>query len=205
MSEDFLRLVSQANPSTRPPWSRQQQYQPANNGNGYPNRSDALMDPFFDDHDDEENVPDSAFGPIPIQGPTRSQESHLPLSRNAAPPAGRGGLESGSEPGSGSHSQAFPPGWNFDDDDFISSNSQTFPGSSNYPPPPPPKKPKSEKLITRLRKHKWNWPWGKEIMLKGERAIALNNRSANGEFCSNHVSTSKYNLVTFLPKFLFGR
>jgi phospholipid-transporting ATPase len=102
------------------------------------------MDPFFDDHDEEENVPDSAFGPIPVPGPNRSQESHLPLSRNAAPPAG--GLESGGSM-SGSQSQGVPQGWNFDDDDFIS-GSQTFPGTSNYPPPPPPKKPKSEKLIT---------------------------------------------------------
>ena len=198
MTEDFLRLVSQANPAARPPWPRQQQYQPANNGNGYPDRSDALMDPFFDDHDDDENIPDSAFGPIPVQGPMRSQESQLPLSRAAAPPAGGGGSESGA-----SQSQELPPVWNFDDDDFISNNEQTFPGSSNYPPPHPPQKPKTGSPVS--RKHKWKWPWRKEKTLAGERVIALNNSAANGEFCSNHVSTSKYNLVTFLPKFLFGK
>ncbi|KAK7057494.1 putative phospholipid-transporting ATPase [Favolaschia claudopus] len=85
MSDDFLRLVSQANPAARQP-----QYQPAN---GYPpastsspfaDRSPQIMDPFFDDDDD---VPDSAFG-RPPPGPMDSQASGLPLTRNAVPPAG---------------------------------------------------------------------------------------------------------------------
>lgn len=39
----------------------------------------------------------------------------------------------------------------------------------------------------------------------GPRIIQLNNPSANAEnrFVNNHVSTSKYNLITFLPKFIF--
>ena len=74
MSDDFVRLVSQANPAFR-------QYQPANNG--YPpsssfsphshSPSGQALDPFFDDDDD---IPDSAFGrPILMQ----SKESGLPL------------------------------------------------------------------------------------------------------------------------------
>src|SRR4051812_22485589 len=113
MSDDFLRLVSQANPATR-------QYQPANNGyppaaaaGPYSDQSPQIMDPFFDDEDD--NVPDSAFG---RPAPMRSQESGLPLSRNAAAPAGTG--PSGSTNG-------LPQGWNFDDDDFQPANGQTFP------------------------------------------------------------------------------
>jgi phospholipid-transporting ATPase len=197
MTEDFLRLVSQANPAARP---RHQQYQPANGGNGHPDRSDALMDPFFDDHDDEDNVPDSAFGPIPVTtGPNRSQESQLPLSRNAAPTAG-GGTVLTSAP----QSQGLPQGWNFDDEDFISVNSQTFPGSSDYPPPPT-KKPQSKSLVSRLKSQKWKWPWEKDQTLTGDRIVALNNSAPNVDFCSNHVSTSKYNLATFLPKFLFGK
>lgn len=199
MTEDFLRLVSQANPAALPTWSRQQQYQPANNKNL---RSEALMDPFFDDHDEDDNVPDSAFGPIPAQGPSRSQESQLPLSHNAAPPAGREVVVGGSV--SDSQTKGLPQGWNFDDDDFISGNSEMFPGSSNYPPPPT-KKPNPENIISRLKKQKWKWPWKKEQTLTGERVVALNNSLANGEFCSNYVSTSKYNLFTFLPKFLFGK
>lgn len=148
------------------------------------------MDPFFDDHDEEENVPDSAFGPIPVPGPNRSQESQLPLSRNVGPLAGAGSDQS----------QALPQDWNFDDEDFMPSNAQAFPGTSNYPPP---QKQKSESFISRLKKQKW--PWITEKTLTGERVVALNNSAANVEFCSNHVSTSKYNFVTFLPKFLFGK
>ena len=37
------------------------------------------------------------------------------------------------------------------------------------------------------------------------RIINMNDRQANAEFsyCDNHISTTKYNLATFLPKFLF--
>ncbi|KAF8200726.1 calcium transporting ATPase [Pholiota molesta] len=164
MSDDFLRLVSQSNPATR-------QYQPANNG--YPPSSTAgpytdsspqqLMDPFFDDED--ENVPDSAFGrPIAM----RSQESGLPLARSAAPPAG-----------------------------FQPSDRQNFPG------PPKSSLNQGSGTISRFKSRKWKWPWRKETVLTGERVIALNNSVANSEFVSNFVSTSKYNLITFVPKFLY--
>lgn len=41
---------------------------------------------------------------------------------------------------------------------------------------------------------------------EGERKIWLNNPPLNEEFrfCSNYVSTSKYNVVTFIPKFFIG-
>ncbi|KAF9524020.1 calcium transporting ATPase [Crepidotus variabilis] len=189
MSDDFLRLVSQANPAAR------QQYQPANNGyppsastnNPYPSDQSPnnLMDPFFDDDDD--NMPDSAFGrPAPMQ----SQESGLPLARAAAPHAGTG--PSGSNVG-------LPQGWNFDDDDFMPSNSSSFPGQPKQPPP----KAKPKSLISKFKDRDFKWPWKKEKVLTGERVIALNNSVANAEFCSNFVSTSKYNLASFLPKFLF--
>jgi len=37
------------------------------------------------------------------------------------------------------------------------------------------------------------------------RIINMNDRQSNGEFsyCDNHISTTKYNVATFLPKFLF--
>jgi phospholipid-transporting ATPase len=52
----------------------------------------------------------------------------------------------------------------------------------------------------------WKWPWEKEKVLVGERIIFLNDEGANAEagYVSNYVSTSKYNAVTFLPKFLYG-
>jgi len=177
MTEDFLRLVSNANPAVR------QQYQPANNGYPptapYADRSSTLVDPFFDD--EEDNMPDSAFG---HSTPMRSQGNGPSLSRVSVDP-----------------SEALPQRWNFDDDDdFITGNSQTFGASSNSASNPP--KPKS--ALSRLRSRRWKWPWQKEQVLTGERLIALNNGEANNAFCSNFVSTSKYNLLTFLPKFLFG-
>lgn len=185
MGDDFLRLVSQANPAAR-------EYQPTNNGyppssssspymDNNPSSNPQLLDPFFDDDDE----PDSAFGrPMPMQ----SQESGLPFARAGATPAGAGQSKT-------SFGDGAPQGWNFDDDDprqGPSSADAAFPGPSKETP-------KSGK-----RKRKWKWPWQKEQQLTGERVIALNNRDANSEFGNNFVSTSKYNLVTFMPKFLLG-
>lgn len=41
--------------------------------------------------------------------------------------------------------------------------------------------------------------------LAGERTIYINDHTMNAQFkfCNNYVSTAKYNLITFLPKFLF--
>lgn len=189
MADDFARLVSQANPAasqylpTYPPSS-------ANNG----------LDPFFDDDDDVElgtptpharrgaNIlspdapPDSAFG---MSQAMRSTDSGLPLSKNAAPPAGTGE----------------PHVWGFDDEDVQLPS--TFEGSASFPgvtPHPQPKK------SPRKQSRTWRWPWQKEERQDGERVIALNDEHANlaEGYCSNYVSTSKYNLATFLPKFLTG-
>ncbi|TFK23677.1 calcium transporting ATPase [Coprinopsis marcescibilis] len=187
MTDDFLRLVSQANPASR-------QYQPANSGYPpsqstapYDDRSPQVMDPFFDDDDD--HPPDSAFA---ASGPMRSQESGIPLAQAAAPPAGhsRVGLGDG-----------IPQGWNFDDDVVQPGAGQSFAGSGHFPGPQetPPKR----SALQRLKAKNWKWPWQKETELKGDRIIALNNSAANSEYCSNFVSTSKYNMATFLPKFFF--
>ena len=183
MSDDFVRLVSQANPAFR-------QYQPANTGYP-PSSSPHALDPFFDDDDD---APDSAFGRSPAA--MQSKESGLPLSRSAAPPAGHSQL---------SLPQTIQPDqWSFDDD---SHNSKPFAGSSSFPGPsasPPKHQRKSSKSFAKSFKS-FKWPWQKkEQALTGTRAIALNNPDANSDFCSNYVSTSKYNVATFVPKFLFG-
>lgn len=140
------------------------------------------MDPFFDDDDD--NIPDSAFGRPP---PMQSQESGLPLTSAAVPPAGSGASKQ-------SFGDGVPQGWNFDDDDFQSPDQPPFPGSNYYP----------DQLSSSKRKRKWEWkwPWRKEKVLTGERIIMLNNSSGNADFCSNSISTSKYNIVSFVPKFL---
>jgi len=166
MSDDFVKLVSQANPALN-------QYQQTNNS-PYPPASEHQLDPFFDDDDDG---PDSAFGrPLPMQ----SQASGLPLTKNSAPPAG------------------VPQGWSFDDED-----PNAYPNSSSNPGPPAADQTR-EKKKRKVPKFKWNWPWQKkEVVLTGERVVALNNPPANIEFCTNYVSTSKYNAATFVPKFLF--
>lgn len=139
-----------------------------------------MMDPFFDD--DDENMPDSAFGrPLPMQ----SQESGLPLTHSAAPPAGSG-------PSKLSLGDGVPQGWNFDDADFQPAGGPAPYSSAREP-------------LAKPKKRKWKWPWQKDKVLVGERIIALNNSAANGDFCSNFVSTSKYNLATFIPKFLTGK
>ncbi|OAX41767.1 phospholipid-translocating P-type ATPase [Rhizopogon vinicolor AM-OR11-026] len=115
-----------------------------------------------------------------------SQESGLPLARSAAPPAGIGASSvSLATPANGQ-----PQGWAFDDDAL----SPTFSASPSFPGEP----------LTRpfKQRRRWKWPWQTEKELTGERIITLNNPSMNDDYCSNFVSTSKYNLVTSLPKFL---
>ena len=51
------------------------------------------------------------------------------------------------------------------------------------------------------------FPWQKEKVLTGERIVFLNDSKGNDErgFINNYVSTTKYSLVTFVPKFLVGK
>ncbi|KAF8496459.1 calcium transporting ATPase [Russula emetica] len=175
MADDFARLVFQANPAT----SLNSQYQRANDGyppSGPPGDSHAspqLLDPFFDDEDEGE-VPDSAFaGTHPMQ----AKESNLNLPSQVAPLAGTSNLSL--------QTNSVPQGWTFDQEDFPVKTSE------------PPRKPQ------KVSRRKWRWPWQKEKVLTGERVVALNTPDANAEFLSNYVSTTKYNMATFLPKFLF--
>ncbi|KAH9927393.1 phospholipid-translocating P-type ATPase, partial [Amylocystis lapponica] len=183
MSDDFVRLVSQANPATR-------QYQPTHNG--YPpstshHHAQPPLDPFFDD-EDEDDVPDSAFG---VHAAMQSKESGLPLARAGAAPAGLGPSQI-SLPG------AIPSDWSFDDAQDAPSvqpftSSKSFPGTRGHETKP-----------SKSFRQRWKWPWQrKEKVLAGERLIALNNPEANVDYGNNYVSTSKYNAATFIPKFLF--
>jgi phospholipid-transporting ATPase len=177
MTDNFINLVSQANPAAR------QQYQPTQNG--YPPTSPYGMDPFFDDDDE---MPDSAFAMgRPPTAPMQSQESGLPLRSAAAPPAG-----------SGQSKTSLPHEWNFDDEE-VQVPSKPFRGSAAFPGMRIP----MEKGPTKSMK--WRWPWQKEKVLLGERIVALNNSAMNSEYCSNSVSTSKYNMLSFTFKFLYGQ
>jgi phospholipid-transporting ATPase len=53
---------------------------------------------------------------------------------------------------------------------------------------------------------KGRFPWQKETVLTGERIVFLNDSRGNDEqgFINNYVSTTKYSLATFMPKFLVG-
>lgn len=135
------------------------------------------LDPFFEDPDDDGVSPSYPVSMRTTGGPLDSVPN-LPLTSNAVPPAGHANPSS----------SGLPQGWDFQDD------AVALPPPSLLPSKPPPK-PK--------RKFKWKWPWAKEVELGGEREIWLNDPTRN-DFVSNYVSTSKYNAVTFLPKFLAG-
>lgn len=173
-ADDFAKLVSRANPAA----SRGQYLQPGNTG-GSP--ADYAMDPFFDDEDDSATTPHYPQS-MRTTGTLMDSVPDLPLTANAVPPAGTKPSDS---------TVGLPQGWDFEDD------------AAALPPPAataPPKRPRKS------RSWKWKWPWAKEIQLEGEREIFLNDTPRNDaqNFVSNYVSTSKYNLATFGPKFLTG-
>ena len=184
-SLDFTRLVSLNNPAAAG------RYQPA--GSGYPpssSRNDQLLDPFFDDDDEP---PDTAFGgPPPSHG---SQQSGLNLVEGAAPPAGT--LSKPNHAGDGNGK--IVSDWAFDDDD-IQTPTQSFPSATSLETPS-----SAGSFRSRPRRRKrWKFPWQKEKVVLGDRIIALNDETANVDFSSNFVYTSKYNSLTFIPKFLTG-
>lgn len=191
MSKDFVTLVSQDNPAARG-------YQHAANNTGYPPSSSSpyghpspqVMDPFFLD-DDLDDMPDTSSS---RRGPMDSQASGIPLARAAAPLAGTG-------PSKTSLGEGVPQGWNFDDEEVQLPGGRPFNGSASFPGQSSGQQEQARKPSRRPR---WKWPWKKEKVLTGERVIALNNEAANLDFCSNFVSTSKYNVATFVPKFLVG-
>ena len=167
-------------------------YRPPSDAAGYPPSGSRSLDnnsnPFLiageDDEEYDTPITDSRFRQAPMQ----SIDSGLPLTKAAAPPAGTGQ----------SNMNNNQSNWTFDDD----LPNTTFAGSDSFPgvaQPPRSKAPAPQKK-------KWKWPWAKEEKLTGERVIVLNGRASNAAqgFTSNYVSTSKYNLITFLPKFLAG-
>ena len=182
MSDDFVRLVSQANPASG---SNGGYARAGTGGTAYP-PSQQLMDPFFDDEDE----PDSAFGPGTrgINAGMQSKESFgAPLKSNAAPMAGAGQ----SKVSLGGQ----PQGWNFDDEDVAV---PTLPTVAPHAQPKQAKRRRKGGLLN------VKWPWAKEEKLEGERIVPLNTPGAGADFIHNGVSTSKYNVATFGPKFLFG-
>jgi phospholipid-transporting ATPase len=175
-ADDFARLVSRANPAA----SRGQYLQPGTAG--APSAADYAMDPFFEDEDESATTPNYPQSMRTAGTPTDSVPN-LPLTSNAVPPAGVR---------QGASATSLPQGWDFQDDAVA------------LPPPAvatPLSKPQKKSW-----KRKWKWPWEKDTQLEGEREIYLNDTPRNDvqNFTSNYVSTSKYNMATFVPKFLTG-
>jgi phospholipid-transporting ATPase len=165
------------------------------------------MDPFFDD--DDLDVPDSAFGGnSAAMHSTDTGLSKLPLSSNAATFAGAGASKSTLATFDNAGSSGKP--WTFDDDDGPRMSGMPY-SDSGAGANPYGNGGSGSSLRTVKRKRarmKWKWPWAKEKVLAGERVVPLNSESTGTPdaepFCSNYVSTSKYNIATFVPKFLAG-
>lgn len=206
--DDFASLVSRSNPAAQQP--RRASYAQAGPSSGYPPSHQPQpapsihttyeMDPFFDDED--EQMPQSAgigtfsnaagpgraagtssFGGTTLIDGDMDSTTDLPLTKSAMPPAGILSREA-KQPNKD---------WTFDDDDVPASLPTMAP---SRPPTHQPTK----------RRFQWKWPWEKKKLLSPERKIWLNDRFSNEAegYCNNYVSTSKYNLVTFVPKFLGG-
>ena len=57
----------------------------------------------------------------------------------------------------------------------------------------------------RLQKYIEDWKMSRE-KVEPNRRIHINDPDKNkGQFCSNRISTTKYNILTFLPLFLFDQ
>jgi phospholipid-transporting ATPase len=173
-AEDFARLVSRANPAARG------QYLAPGSPSTPSGAAQYDLDPFFEDGDDD--GPSPSYSASVRTGNTAGlmgSAPNLPLTSNAAPPGHAAASAS-----------SLPQGWDFQDDAVAA-----------VPPPiissvPPGSLPR--------RWRRWRWLWTKEVQLEGEREIWLNDSSRNHIFPTNSISTSKYNIITFLPKFLAG-
>lgn len=226
---DFERLVSSANPAA----ARAYQQPETGNSRPSQRPSMENSNPFLiDDLDEDYDTPatDSRFqrqaGPSTNPYGSHRREPNMQVSPLDDPiepygqpphPLARGPSAGSrrSVPGSGQ-----PEGWIFDADVpsnndstlIVNGNGSTFTGSKLFNGTI---NESSEGLRVGGQKRKrkifsfkktWNWPWEKEKVLVGERVVYLNDEGANADcgFISNYVSTSKYNVITFLPKFLYG-
>jgi hypothetical protein len=194
-NDDFVRLVETANPAAGGSGSRRPHHAasyPPPIADPFRAQAPPTMDPFFDDDDEYANPPDSAFhvgGHVP--GAMQSTASGLPFAHAGAPIAGTSTTTLGDD--------AKVKTWTFDDDEPTGTlpyaGASAFPGAPTLAEPGRPAK---------RQRRRWKWPWQKEEEQKGERLIALNDPQQNVEFCSNYISTTKYNIASFVPKFFYG-
>jgi hypothetical protein len=132
----------------------------------------------------------------PPSGFQDSDISQIPFRSRGAPPAGT------SDPpaAAASSSRGVLKIWTFDEDNVFQSPSSNDLGMSpavsgtSLPTAGP----------RRGKRRKWRWPWQEEPRPTGDRIVALNDETRNADYLSNAVSMSKYNLLTFVPKFFTG-
>lgn len=228
MSDDFARLVSSANPAAA------RAYQQPSGVSRPPraslDKNPFLIDDFDEDYDAP--TPDSRFHGQAQHQASSSNTRYVnqrpnpgvnplddPIDPYGTPPTLARGPSNASN--RSVHGSGQPEGWIFDAD-IPSNNASTLMVNGNTPAFDGSKlfsgtiNESSEGLRVGGQQRKkgssfkfrktWKWPWEKEKVLMGERMIHLNDEGANAEsgFVSNYVSTSKYNVVTFAPKFLYG-
>ncbi|KAG8990773.1 hypothetical protein FRB93_003037 [Tulasnella sp. JGI-2019a] len=217
-NDDFASLVSRSNPAAQSN-THSSYRQSGSSSSGYPPshqqpapapsiHDSYAMDPFFDD-EDEQMTPSAGIATFDQAAASRGEgirpphnlidgdldsTTDLPLTKAAVAPAGT--LLS-DQKGPGGQAK----NWTFDDDDTPTlphHNSFVSHGGAAAPANRQPTKTRSSFQRT------WKWPWEKQKLLALERKIWLNDRHSNEAegYCSNYVSTSKYNVVTFLPKFI---
>ncbi|CAG7854737.1 Probable phospholipid-transporting ATPase DRS2 [Serendipita indica DSM 11827] len=229
MSSDFERLVSSANPAAnRPSQPANGPQQPPRRSLNHENPF--LIDDELDDFDDTPRTDPrlasrqayqaGSSGPSYANQRPNAEFNPLdePITSYGQPT--RLGREPSAKSQRSVHGSGQPEGWIFDSDEpsrnastlQVGGNGPTFSGSRVFNGSlndsseglrvggQRGKKRRSFKF-----KKTWKWPWEKEKVLVGERIVILNDEGANAEsgFVSNYVSTSKYNIVTFIPKFLF--
>jgi phospholipid-transporting ATPase len=228
MSSDFERLVSQANPAARQGSGRANNPPRQSLDHDNPFLIDDLDD--FDDtpvtdHRYQNRQPQHAGSSVAHYANDRQAATSNPLDDDIDVYDQNQHLTRGPSTKSkrSAHGTGQPEGWIFDVDDHTPNNLSTTTVNGNGLPFPGSKmfngtinesseglrvggRPSSKKKLLDFKKN-WKWPWEKEKVLVGERIVFLNDDGANSDssFVSNYVSTSKYNLVTFTPKFLFGR
>lgn len=120
-----------------------------------------------------------------------TSDMNLPLASSAQMPAGYGGGQIGDRSVSNLRSEV---GMMDDDEEMIAARRVI---------PPRQKPTQGVKELWRSMLDRIN---GVPKDLAGERMIYINNPPLNNpsKFCNNYVSTSKYNPVSFLPKFFTG-
>ena len=143
------------------------------------------------DSDDEE-LPNASMVSLPFDSDAPSYSGKAPLTQNAAAPAGHG------------QGQLGDPARNMsmmdDDEEMLQARARLAAMQAKRHRQPSKRFAGLVAEVKRLMK-------GGPKVYEGERLIHIGNpaRNAESKFPGNSVSTSKYNVITFLPKFLAGR